>query len=111
MEFILKKKHRPIHIGATVLHIASKCGQKKLIEWYFKYFDCRNATITTSNGATCLHFACVSGSYMCVKQIVEAAPEIINMKAKNGLTPIYLGKFFVKFLSTKIQRYLIFIAI
>jgi hypothetical protein len=29
---------------------------------------------------------------MCVKNIVEAVPEIINIQTKNGLTPIYLGR-------------------
>jgi ankyrin repeat protein len=75
-----------------VLHIASKYGQNRFIEWYFKYFDRNDAALKTNNGATCLHFACTSGSYMCVKNIVEAVPEIINIKTKNGLTPIYLGR-------------------
>ena len=75
-----------------VLHIASKYGQNRFIEWYFKYFDLQDAALKTNNGATCLHFACASGSYMCVKNIVAAAPETINIKTKNGLTPIYLGK-------------------
>ena len=74
-----------------MLHLAAKYGQNKFIEWYLKCFDRNNATLQTNNGTTCLHFASASGSYMCVKLIATAAPDIVNSKTKQKLTPIYLG--------------------
>ena len=83
--------------GATILHLASKFDQVKLVEWLLQSSNNKGgklAKMQTLNGATSLHFAVVTNSINSIKLLLEYVPSLINMQMQNGVTAIYLGKLF-----------------
>ena len=78
--------------GATILHLAAKFDRISLIEWILDREGVKAAKVQTYNGASCLHFACATGSFQAVKIILQAVPNYINLQMVNGVTPAYLSE-------------------
>jgi len=77
------------------MHLAAKFDQIELVEWIINYEGVRSIKELMYNGASCLHFACASSSFRCIKKIIEAVPSLVNNQMMNGVTSLYLGYYFI----------------
>lgn len=93
VEYLLQNKKLSIDInyikyGETVLYIASKKGNAKLVELLLQYNP--DINFLSKTGWTALCFACKNGDKNCVESLIKHKASV-NLATRSHLTPLFLS--------------------